>query len=368
MHPLLQKDVILVTLCKHLDVQGIVRLAQTCRWAHRRIFDQGGTLWSNRQLIFQPQDQIWHTHPMIHDLVPRLPRDHGLEALDMTLHPGLGTLDLFVILDQYAHCVHDLQLTLTSADQAKDLVHHLQAIAVQLLLLESQDKIPLTFYEYTRQTDTYVTQANQFRHLLDQQPRHVIIDPPFECLQSFTLTLFDHDTQSNHLKRQILDIVGRLCRHPLVFETQKPSHCRRASVHSITSSPLLSISSFSPQLSCSPSPPTPCTSLPPSLLNSLPPSCKPLPPLPTIRPPVEQMGASVTPKKKRPLTTKSPQQKRRKRQEEKDQQYYARLQALVQSNKCFLDTQDQAQYVPTSSMPSMSTPIVHVMRVHRRSE
>ncbi|KAF7728075.1 hypothetical protein EC973_006713 [Apophysomyces ossiformis] len=184
---------ILVAITAHLSLRDIICLSSTCKELHRKVFGTP-TIWTSRVLFDEPI-----TDAAVAGLVPKIPRSYYAIREIRLNHLRLSTYSIFLILNQFGHCMKTLELT-TDANQMTQLCTHLEAFAFHLAHRQASNRIPLSFVEYLYDHDRLVWQAQQAvtpLHYADEvdyakllslvQLPHVLDDPPFEELQRFCI-------------------------------------------------------------------------------------------------------------------------------------------------------------------------------------
>ncbi|KAI8344321.1 hypothetical protein BC941DRAFT_408327 [Chlamydoabsidia padenii] len=363
----LSSDTILIQLCYHLSIRDIVILSQTCRDLNQRLFHES-QVWEARQLIFQPQDKPWVIRPsVIRQLLPTLPRHHGLKKL--MIHDIPDMMDVFLIFDHCAHSIEQLDLIL-SYSQCHQLCMHLEAFCFHLATCQAWNKIPLTLHQYTLDSNQLYHQAQQSLKSSSHQPFFInqliahglptrMDDPPFEMLKHISIHIQSPTTSqatpcdpmrllsSSTLIQQFHHLMTLLSRHTLVLSS---SRYTSDYPHTGTSTSGISIpDSAPPDLSVSSS----LTSKSSSRINI----------------------TSLIEKRQSDERKSIKRKKSRQQQSEKEQQYYHRIEQLSHQYRRSVSSSPPPSpptppphridsFLP-SSRRSTQAPIVHVMRCQR---
>ncbi|KAG0175674.1 hypothetical protein DFQ28_006865 [Apophysomyces sp. BC1034] len=145
---------VLVAITSYLSLRDLVCLSSTCRELHRRVF-MNPTIWTSRMLFDRGI-----TDAAVAGLVPKIPRSY-YAIRDLRLNNlEISTHSIFLILNQFGHCVKTLEFT-TNAEQLTQLCTHLEAFAFHLAQRQASNRIPLSFAEYSYNHVDLVAQAQQ---------------------------------------------------------------------------------------------------------------------------------------------------------------------------------------------------------------
>ncbi|ORX61847.1 hypothetical protein DM01DRAFT_1270734, partial [Hesseltinella vesiculosa] len=120
------------------------QLGDSCSRFHAMVFNNP-RVW--RPQVLFPAKDARVTDTFIKQLVPNITRHYGIQTLRLIQLP-LTWLGYMCIFDQFAHSVDLIQVE-TSKPILKDLVYHLTVFAANLVVLQQDNLIPITFRQYS---------------------------------------------------------------------------------------------------------------------------------------------------------------------------------------------------------------------------
>ncbi|KAI8073349.1 hypothetical protein BC940DRAFT_291124 [Gongronella butleri] len=212
---------ILLQVIQHLGLQDLQQLGNACTRFHSLVFNNP-RVW-HPEVLFPVKDARV-TDAFIQQLVPRITRHYGIQTLRLIQLP-LSWLGYLFIFDQFAHSVDSIQVE-TGRRVLQDLVHHLTVFAANLVVLQQDNHIPITFRQYCFDADSYAKVLADMRFLgqpsiahisrlfarglLRNRPRGAMLaiddgitrlstldDPPFERLRQWQVVCTDDIDQND---------------------------------------------------------------------------------------------------------------------------------------------------------------------------
>ncbi|ORZ14561.1 hypothetical protein BCR42DRAFT_417185 [Absidia repens] len=207
---------ILLQVVYHLSLQELQQLAQTCRPLRELVYNSP-RVW--HQHVLFPANDTLITDRFIQHFVPHITRHHGIQTLRLERLP-LGWLGYLFIFDQFAHSVDYIHVE-TSFVILQDLVYHLTVFAANLMVLQQDNMIPITFRQYGLDASSYYQVLVDHQFLGKTNLAHItqlinknnsgnsirngtggggdddsylsnLDDPPFENLQHWAAVCTDH--------------------------------------------------------------------------------------------------------------------------------------------------------------------------------
>lgn len=224
----LPKDV-LIRITSFLELKDILTLASVNTFLERLVF-ANPEIWTSNLLFPAGDSSI--TDQFIRKFVPRITRSYNVRELRLVDLP-LTWFGILCIFDQFAHSVDTIHLKISDATLS-DLVRHLAIFAGNLVLLQRDNKIPITFRQYALDETTYnqnMAAENYFGQQSISGISKVLAtlrldDPPFERLSSLDVsstdhnrTSFDHENE-DHI-RQLYLLVSFLAGRQLDYPSRK---------------------------------------------------------------------------------------------------------------------------------------------------
>ncbi|ORZ23003.1 hypothetical protein BCR42DRAFT_403763 [Absidia repens] len=134
---------LLLKVLYYLNLQELLQLAETCPQLQDFIYNNP-FVWNSHVLF--PFNDSRITDTFIQQLVPKITRHYGIRKLKVIQLP-LSWLGYLYIFDQFAHTVDHIQIK-TKLTVLQDLVHHLTIFASNLIVLQQDNHIPITFRQY----------------------------------------------------------------------------------------------------------------------------------------------------------------------------------------------------------------------------
>ncbi|KAI7876185.1 hypothetical protein K492DRAFT_172730 [Lichtheimia hyalospora FSU 10163] len=236
---------ILNQITTYLGLRELVALGGVNKRLKQIVYSDQGIVWQRNDLLFPAKDNSI-TDTFIQSLVDDIPRSYAVHKIRLVGLP-LSWEGCFRVFDHFAHSVDHIHVSAPNATLA-DLVYHLSVFAGNLAMLQYENKIPITFREYTvchEEHKLALTESNYLgthslaglNRLLE---RITLDDPPFERLAqidvSSTDASFDHE-----IIRQIYFLTGFLAgRRPgkRAHQPDEDDESQYSSKHRRTTDPL----------------------------------------------------------------------------------------------------------------------------------
>lgn len=193
---------VLNQITAYLGLRELVALGGVNMRLKQLIYSDEGKVWQRNDLLFPAEDNSI-TDTFIQNLVGDIPRSYAVHEIRLVGLP-LSWAGCFRVFDHFAHSVDHIHVSATNATLA-DLVYHLSVFAGNLAMLQYENKIPITFREYTVCHEEHKLALSESNYLGTHSlaglnrllERITLDDPPFERLSkidvSSTDASFDHE-------------------------------------------------------------------------------------------------------------------------------------------------------------------------------